>query len=160
MKCRLHILKRSSSDGPRRSMIMTLKSPCFPDHIIHGTPVPPMRVLYILDSCLRGLFRATAGSILIATSLPAIVCDPTKTVPRHNISRRTTVKRGKYAPHPPIANSDSTLYLPPTVNAILNGVRGEEDTVDGDDKPGRSWKRGTRVVVDLNGVAETNVKTS
>ena len=38
---------------------------------------------------------------------------------RHNMNCRTTVKRGGYAPHPPIASSDSTLYLPPTMNAIL-----------------------------------------
>jgi hypothetical protein len=52
--------------------------------MIHGTPVPPISDLYILDSCFSGLFRATAGSILIATSLPATVCTPRNTVPATN----------------------------------------------------------------------------
>lgn len=80
-KCLLHILNRSSSEGPRRSRIMTSKSPCFPDHIIQGIPGEPERVLYIFDSCLMGLLRGTVGWSLIATSFPATVCVPRYTVP-------------------------------------------------------------------------------
>lgn len=80
-KCLLHILNRSSNEGPRRSRIMTSKSPCFPDHIIQGIPGEPDRVLYIFDSCLMGLLRGTVGWSLIATSLPATVCVPRYTVP-------------------------------------------------------------------------------
>lgn len=60
-KCLLQVLNRSSREGPRRSRIMTSKSPCFPDHMIQGMPGEPERVLYIFDSCRMGLLRGTVG---------------------------------------------------------------------------------------------------
>ena len=85
---------------------MTLYAPDLPDHIIHGTPGPPWSVLYILVSCWSGDERAMAGSTLMATSFPAIIWTPEKTVPQ-----------------PPMAISSSTLYFPPNVCSMRSERR-------------------------------------
>mmetsp|Transcript_51346 Transcript_51346/g.107232 ORF Transcript_51346/g.107232 Transcript_51346/m.107232 type:complete len:200 (-) Transcript_51346:113-712(-) len=78
---RLQKLKRSSREGPRRSMTMMLLSPSVPAHVISGMPCPPRMCRSTFASYNNCGCCVRTGSILTATSSPVETCEARKISP-------------------------------------------------------------------------------